>query len=347
MSAVDVVIPCFNYGHFLGRCVNSVLSQDAVDVRVMVIDDCSTDDSAAVAGRIADSDARVTLVRHDVNKGHIATYNEGLLDWADRDLVVLLSADDLLAPGALRRAARIMEADPNVGMVYGRAPYFERHTDLPPARAADRGATKWSGAEWIEGRCRSGYNVISSPEVVLRTSVQHEVGGYEAALPHVGDLEMWLRVAAVSDVAYVRGATQAFYRVHSASMQRTIFSAHLDDLRQRRDGFDFFFERSGSRLDRSAYLHDLARRALAREALSRACRAYDRDALDEVPVGELVDFALSTSPAASGTAEYRGLQRRRRLGPTRCRRTQLFVLSGIRHRLASQYRYQRWKRRGV
>ena len=47
MSRVDVVIPCYNYGHFLRACANSVLSQP-IDVRVLVIDDASTDDSATI-----------------------------------------------------------------------------------------------------------------------------------------------------------------------------------------------------------------------------------------------------------------------------------------------------------
>ena len=48
----------------------------------------------------------------------------------------------------------------------------------------------------------------------MRGSVQRAVGGYSPELPHAGDLEMWLRIAAVSDIAYVRRVPQAFYRVH-------------------------------------------------------------------------------------------------------------------------------------
>ena len=54
MSSISVVIPCYNYGHFLEECVASVLDdQEGVDVRVLIIDDASPDDSAEVALKIA------------------------------------------------------------------------------------------------------------------------------------------------------------------------------------------------------------------------------------------------------------------------------------------------------
>src|SRR4051812_4578035 len=106
MSRVDVVIPCYNYGRYLAACVDSVLSQDGVDVRALIIDDASTDDSVRMARALAASDERVRLRCHPRNRGHIATYNEGLLEWADAEYLVLLSADDLLVAGALRRAVK-------------------------------------------------------------------------------------------------------------------------------------------------------------------------------------------------------------------------------------------------
>jgi hypothetical protein len=323
-----------------------VLSQVGVDVRVLVIDDCSNDASTEVARAIAATEPRLEVRRHSVNQGHIATYNEGLLDWADADYTVLLSADDLLAPGALARAAHLMASDSAIGMVYGRAPYFRDHTALPKAPSTQRGSTRWSGEQWIEDRCRAGHNVISSPEVVIRTEIQQKVGGYRPELPHAGDLEMWLRIAAVSDVAYIRGVPQAYYRVHDESMQRQLYSGALDDLEQRRRVFEMFFEGDGALLDDAPRLHALAQRALAREALWRVCRAYDRDQLDTAPVDELIEFAESTYPHARTVPEYRALQRRQWLGPQFCHRTQLFAASAASRRLRSRWRFERWKRRG-
>ena len=105
LARIDVVIPCYNYGRFLYQCVNSVLGQAGVDVRVLVIDDASPDNTAEVAAALARADSRVTVIRHSTNKGHINTYNEGI-EWASADYMLLLSADDYLLPGALCRADR-------------------------------------------------------------------------------------------------------------------------------------------------------------------------------------------------------------------------------------------------
>ena len=79
MRRVDVVVPCFNYGRYLERCVASLLDQPEVDVRVLIIDDCSSDDSGSGAPtRLGERSRRVSAT-HQVNHGHIATYNEGLL----------------------------------------------------------------------------------------------------------------------------------------------------------------------------------------------------------------------------------------------------------------------------
>src|SRR5712692_7491391 len=99
MTSISVVVPCYKYGHFLEDAVTSVLDdQEGVDVRVLIIDDASPDDSADVARKIAARDPRVEVAVHAANKGNIATYNEGLLEWADGDYCVLLLVEVRLPP---------------------------------------------------------------------------------------------------------------------------------------------------------------------------------------------------------------------------------------------------------
>ena len=68
-TSFSVVIPCYNYARYLEACVESVLSQ-GVKVQVIVIDDCSSDETPAVGAALA-MDPRVTFLRHEVNQGHI------------------------------------------------------------------------------------------------------------------------------------------------------------------------------------------------------------------------------------------------------------------------------------
>lgn len=346
MSTVDVVIPCYNYANYLRACVHSVLSQPKVDVRVLVIDDHSSDNTTQIGQELAETDSRIQLRRHEVNKGHIATYNEGLIGWSTAEYTVLLSADDLLVPGCLSRAVRIMDADKSIGLVYGRPIYFEKDANIPRVTGRERGYTRWSGSEWLAGRCRAGHNVISSPEVVVRGSIQRAVGGYRPELPHTGDLEMWLRIAAVANIAYVRGVPQAYYRVHPGSMLRTKYLTKLVDLEQREAAFDSFFHNDHNLMDTSR-LRDLAHRALAREALWEACRAYDRNQLEESRTDDLVRFAVTTYSAATSESEYAALVRRQLLGPKLCNRTQIFAGPAIIRRIGNWLRRKWWEGHGI
>jgi hypothetical protein len=161
---------------------------------------------------------------------------------------------------------------------------------------------------------------------------------------------MWMRLAAHADVGYVRGADQAYYRVHGANMSRTDFGGQLDDLRQRRAAYDAVLDRCAERLPGAGGLALLAHTRLARYALRRAYRAYDRGRTAEVPVDELVAFARDCLPltgAVERLPEYRALRLRRRIGPRAMPYLQPLLLSPVRDRAREWLWWQSWKRRGL
>ena len=343
-TSFSVVIPCYNYARYLKACVESVLSQ-AVKVQVIVIDDCSSDETSAVGAALA-MDPRVTFLRHEINQGHINTYNEGLA-LATGDYTALISADDLLTPGALKRAQAVFDEHPEVGMVYGHSLYFEFNDNLPKARTGAPRLDIWDGRDWIAQRCKTATSCISSPEVVVRTSLQRQLGGYRSDLPHAGDLEMWLRFAAHASIAYLGRVDQAYYRRHSASMQETKFGSTLADLRQRRTAFDAVFDTHGAKIQDVERLRSTARNALAREALWKACWSYDRRRLDKVSVDDLEAFALETYPEARSLGEYWGLRWRRLVGPRWPPLLQPILPSGYVHWAKGQLWWRRRRLRGV
>ncbi|GAA0337420.1 glycosyltransferase [Streptomyces turgidiscabies] len=348
MSTVSVVIPCYKYGHFLADCVSSVLDeQDGVDVRVLIIDDASPDDSAETALKLAAADSRIQVRVHETNKGHIATYNEGLLEWADGDYVALLSADDRLVPGALVRSAALLDAHPEAGFAYGRPLRFQHGGPLPRARTSGTGSTVYPGHWWLDRRFREGTGCITSPEVVVRTSLQREVGGYDPELPHAGDIEMWMRLAARADVGYVRGADQAFYRVHGNNMSTTDFGGQLDDLRQRLVAYDSVLDKCADLLPQADRLAEAVHTRLARFALRRAYRAYDRGRTEVVPVDELVAFAEECLPEYEALSEYRALRLRQRIGAKTMPYLQPLVWSAVAERGREWLWWESWKRRGI
>jgi glycosyltransferase involved in cell wall biosynthesis len=333
MSSVSVVIPCYKYGHFLEEAVTSVLDdQGGVDVRVLIIDDASPDDSAEVAWKIAARDPRVEVIVHAANKGNIATYNEGLLEWADGDYCMVLSADDRLTAGALRRARDLLDAHPGVGFVYGRSLWCMEGAPLPTARTKVWGWSVWPGQRWLERCFRQAENPITTPTLVVRTSLQKRLGGCDQQLPQAADMEACMRLAANADVGFIRRADQAYYRLHGQNMSKAVSA--LMDLRQRRSVFEIVLDRHGERLPDAKQLSDVVHRQLGKEALWAAGRVYDRGRMrhtqlarrllgagaatneEERDVDELVAFAFDCWPEVSRLPLYRTVQFHKRIGPS-------------------------------
>lgn len=343
-----MVIPCYRYGEVLPTAVRSALDQPEVDVRVLVIDDCSGDGSADVARGLAEADERVHVWEHRENRGHIATYNEGLLDWADADYCVLLSADDALTPGALGRATALLDANPDVGFAYGRPLHWRDGTPLPPARTESRAWTVYPGRAWLRWRFAAANGCITSPEVVVRTALQRKVGGYDPALPHTGDIEMWMRLALHADVGYLPGVDQAYYRVHDANMSRAYYAdAGVADLRQRMAAYTALLGRAEGRLPDAARLEHRLRGTLARDALQRAGRAYDKGRTEVEPVDEMIRFAVEVFDDVHRLPEWHTLALRRAVGPRWAAALRPLSLAAAGRRVRRTWRRRRWERKGI
>lgn len=293
---VTVVIPCYNYGRFLAPCLASVLDSEGLDVDAIIVDDASPDGSVAVAREFAERDPRVRVIAHSTNQGHIATYNEGLAA-AEGEYVMLLSADDVVAPGALTRSAALLQAHPEVGMVYG---FSRRFTDTPPpARAALRSWSIWDGPEWVAKVSRTVSNPIYTPEVLMRTSVMRELVGYDPRLPHAADFLLWLRAGTRAGIGRVNGVDQAFYRVHGANMHVEQYSGAVRDIQERHRTLEILFAEDGHLLPDASGLRAESLRALAREALVLACQPYEHG----IPVEELRGQAAQLDELAQLAAE--------------------------------------------
>ncbi|MCK1267972.1 glycosyltransferase involved in cell wall biosynthesis [Bradyrhizobium sp. GM2.2] len=316
-ARVSVVVPCYNYGRFLPDCVKSILTQEGVDVDVIVVDDASTDESSRVAWRFADADSRVKLIRNDHNRGHIESYNIGFAQ-ATGTYVFLLSADDVLVPGALARAAALMEMHPTIGFAYGWSVPFT--SSLPPARTEAKRWAVWKGEEWVSALCRRGANVIRSSDALVRRSVLDKVGGYRKDLPHSGDLEWWLRAALVSDVGIVGGVDQIYYRLHGSNMSRVQYGTILANLEETKRAFDAALsEAQRSDLRRTAY------QALARNALHFAIADFMSDLGGSRRVEAYKSFALQLYPEVADSREWAALERRQKAGIESAQRNPIFL----------------------
>ncbi|GAN00578.1 glycosyl transferase, group 2 family protein [alpha proteobacterium U9-1i] len=314
MSSVDIVVPCYNYAHYLDECIATLTSQRDVDVRVLIVDDCSPDNTAEIGQRIAAADIRVTYERNEKNLGLIGTANRGIIDWAEADYTLLISADDALAPGALARAAAMMDADTSIGMTYGIARIFGQH-DKPEgvADTRDYKTHTLTGAAFLKYNCEIG-NPAPSPCAITRTSLQKKVGGYSPALKHTSDMEMWMRFALNASVGVI-GATQGYYRWHGQNMTALHTSSAVSDLRHRlKTCAAVHDERGGKDFPGFTPWYDEMRAKFARDALWLAGEAYARGHMDTH--AECVAFARECDPSIAYEGPTWRHRVKRMIGPT-------------------------------
>jgi Glycosyl transferase family 2 len=314
VNTVDVIVPCYRYGHYLRDCVASVLAQVDVEVRILIIDDASPDNSADVAASLAKEDARVAFRCHQINQGHISTYNEGI-EWASADYLLLLSADDYLLPGALSSATNLMNAHPEVGFTYGKAMEMTdsdieaqtKETNHPTEKTSWRILT---GLEFIE--LSGANNIVRTPTAVVRTKLQKRLGGYCPKLPHSGDMEMWLRLSTYSSVG-ISEDYQAVYRRHGSNMSEAYMTdSWLPDVQQRKAALDYYFQTCSDVLPNPQTLRHKLYWLLGVDAISLASAAFNEGQTNACE--KLTDYALDICPNIKRSFVWQKLTFKRVIG---------------------------------
>ncbi len=117
---VTIGIPVYNGGRYLAAAIESILAQTLGDFELIVADNASGDETAAIGWRYAARDPRVRYVCADVNRGAAWNYNH-TVDLARGRYFKWHAHDDLIEPGFLDQAVGVLERRPEVVLVYGRA----------------------------------------------------------------------------------------------------------------------------------------------------------------------------------------------------------------------------------
>lgn len=121
---VSVIIPCYNYAHFLEQSVASILEQDYHNFDIIIVNDGSQDNSDQICQQLLKKFPDKIKYRSIPNSG-VATARNTAIEISQADYILPLDADDLLLPGALRYLVKAIEADPKAGIAYGSVKMFD------------------------------------------------------------------------------------------------------------------------------------------------------------------------------------------------------------------------------
>ena len=222
---VSFVVPCYKLAHLLSECVNSILSQTYGDFEILVMDDCSPDETEKVARSFSDS--RVRYVRNETNLGNLRNYNKGI-ELAKGKYIWLISADDRLRrPYVLDRYVSFLEVHPKVGYVFCPAIRLERGQEGEIIGYSYRGPEDqvYEGRRFLAEIIISGSTVVA-PSGMARKECYEKVSFFPLDLPWGGDWYLWALFALHYDVAYFAEA-MVNYRQHELSMTNALVSQQV------------------------------------------------------------------------------------------------------------------------
>lgn len=181
MPEISIITPCYNSGKLILDAVESVKQQDFSDYEHIIIDDGSADvETLEILDRLAKDEK--TIVMHQENTGPGVARNNAI-DRSQSEFLVMLDADNKIRPQTIHLALKVMNDDPDAGVVYGDYEFFGLRTGLKKQSEFDlRKQFAWNYVEMA---------------TVMRKSCFLEAGGFDTYCSRHGieDYELWFRVA--------------------------------------------------------------------------------------------------------------------------------------------------------
>lgn len=225
---VSIVTPSFNQAAYLETAILSVLDQEYNPIEYILIDGGSTDGSLDIIKRHA-NDFAYSLSEPD--RGQADALNKGFAQ-AKGKYLAWLNADDRLKPNAVAEAVAFLEANPDVGLVYGDADFIDSQGRLIGRFAARQ-------TDYL--RLLRGYVHIPQQAAFWRSDLWKRVGPLETSLTFAMDYDLWVRLAKVSKILY-HPRLWAEFRLHADSKTIQNDMRAWDDMLKvhRREGGSFF-----------------------------------------------------------------------------------------------------------
>jgi glycosyltransferase involved in cell wall biosynthesis len=209
---VSVLIASYNHARFLDETIGSVLAQTYQNWELLITDDASTDDSAAVLRRYAEQHpGRIRVFLHERNRGVSSATNNSLAA-ARGQYLAILGSDDRMRPGRLAAQVAYLEANPQVGAVFTPVNYIDGD-----GRQIEPNDDVFGLPIHDLRRQLLLRNFLNAPSAMMRREVAAKVGRFNPALDYTQDYDYWLRAL---DHAELRRLPERLtdYRVHGNNL---------------------------------------------------------------------------------------------------------------------------------
>lgn len=196
---LSIVVPAYNNGKYVGATIESILTQEGVDLELVVADHTSSDDTRAVVESYLD-DSRLTLLDTPAGGGAPANWQR-VTDAASGRYLKLVCGDDILRPGVLARQVALLEEHPDAVLTACRRDVIDSSGRTLIAGRGLQGINRpMSGTEAVRHCVRAGVNPFGEPaSVTMRRAALLEAGGWFPDFPYLIDQASYARVLLSGD----------------------------------------------------------------------------------------------------------------------------------------------------
>jgi glycosyltransferase involved in cell wall biosynthesis len=196
--AISVIIPAYNRETILPGAINSIIIQTFQDWELLVVDDCSTDNTFDVVNSFSLKDKRIKYFRLEKNSGANAARNMGV-KLAAAPIVSFLDSDDEMHPQNLQRQSEKFKALPDIALCYVGVDYYYENKKVSEVNNRIGGSLEkylFSNLKGL-GSSTSGFSV--------RKDVIEKIGGFDEAMASQQDLDLLVRVARYYTIDFIEG----------------------------------------------------------------------------------------------------------------------------------------------
>lgn len=255
---VSVAVPTYNGEAYVAEAIRSILAQTFTDFELVIVDDRSTDKTFDILRSF--SDPRIRITRNEERLGLVGNWNRCLQE-TKGDAICIFHQDDVMLLGNLEEKFRILDSNASVGLVHSAAELLvETGAPSPPVDWIEKSAEDFivDGREYFRKLLFQG-NLLCAPTVLASRRQLLELGGFDEELTFTSDYEMWLKMCAVSRIAFL-SRPLIRYRWHEANTSHAYrFERGIDEsLVAAKRALGFFLEKTGRKDEETTFREALA-----------------------------------------------------------------------------------------
>ncbi|MFL5739008.1 MAG: glycosyltransferase family 2 protein [Flavisolibacter sp.] len=205
---ISIVLPTYNGSRYIRKSVDSCLQQSFADFELILVNDCSTDDTASILEEYVKKDARVRVINNAFNKKLPLSLNAGF-ESATGKYFTWTSDDNFYAPSALQKMWEVLEKDSNIDLVYADYTLIDDKDKIFGVRKfgdVNKSFNRWLGA----GAC-----------FLYKKEIHRANNGYNPAAFLIEDYDFFVRAFIKFRFQYLPLADLYYYREHAASLTST------------------------------------------------------------------------------------------------------------------------------